>query len=63
MVTEDLKVFTELTDTDSKNVQEITVSIASNQLIIHDVQIFVTEHNRHNIRHDRTSVQVSLENN
>ena len=51
-------MFTELTDIESKDGQEKTVSTTFNQLITHYVQMFVTEHNRHNNRHNRTSVQV-----
>ena len=57
-----LKVFTDLTDIKSKNGQEKTVSITLNQLITLDVQIFVTEHDRHNNRHNRTSIQVLVKN-
>ena len=61
MVTEDLKVLTELTD-ESKNGHEKTVSITFYQLTTHDVQIFVIERNRHTNRHNRTSVQVLVKN-
>ena len=36
------------------------VSLTFNQLIPNDVQIFVTEHDRHNHRHNRTSVQALI---
>ena len=47
-------MFTELTDIESKDGQEKTVSTTFNQLIAHYDQMFVTEHNRHNNRHNRT---------
>lgn len=55
-------MFTELTDIKSKNGQEKTVSITFNPLIPNNVQIFVTEHHRHNNSHNRTSVQVFVKN-
>ena len=55
-------MFTELTDIKSKNGQEKTVSITFNALIPNNDQIFVTEHNRHNNRNNRISVQILVKN-
>ena len=55
-------MFTELKYIKSKNGQEKTVSIIFNPLIPNNVQIFVKEHNKHNNRHNRTSVQLLVKN-